>query len=210
MAVPFLLLYGIGIPALFAFLILRNHSKGSGERFRYFLSFAYENYRPSRAWYELVWLLRRFFLALCATFLPQALKSIGIIALLAAAIALNLVLRPFRDERDNWLDVGSMGVLLLTQSQLMTREVFSTGAASLALFYIGAWRWQERGCLFHTLENSVSPQRCICGVGVGSDVSSRVSSRQLATTCETSCLGLSSRWHEHISATSVEHHRRWQ
>jgi hypothetical protein len=120
-AVPFLLLYTLGIPCLFAILLWR-HRKKNDAHVRYWLGFVYSNYREGREFYELIALLSRALLAACLV-IPSPLTSSFVLLILMGLMTTQLVLQPYRSSLDGKLDLLACGAILLTHSQISVVEL---------------------------------------------------------------------------------------
>ncbi len=123
-AVPFFVIYCIGVPIVFAILLLRPKSK----RARYYLSFVFENFKRNRSWYELCALLEKLFLASCLT-LPDELMKSGILTVLFVFVVLRLILKPYKDKAESLINLVSSLLLALTQSQIGETVTFQISLA---------------------------------------------------------------------------------
>ncbi len=131
-SVPFLVLYGLGIPFLFGMFLLRNNR--DSPKTKYYLSFVFETYRSGRTWFELVAVTERLLLAV-ALVLPNELVSMGVIALLLVFVLFRLLSKPFKSETDELFSVCSLVILAFTHSQIRESPISST-QSSLALTVI--------------------------------------------------------------------------
>lgn len=119
-AVPFLVLYVLGIPCLFAALLWR-HRKHKDAHVRYWLGFVYENYVEGREFYELLSFLSRALLAACLV-LPSPLSSVALLLILMGSMAVQLTLQPYKSSLDGKLYLLACAVILLTHSQIAVVE----------------------------------------------------------------------------------------
>jgi hypothetical protein len=121
-AVPFFVLYVIGIPVLFI-LLLRHYKKDP--HVQYWLGFFHENYRVGMTYYEISTFVLRALLA-ASLVLSGPLVSVGVICILLVTMGLQFILQPYAVEENMWnnndfdgrLNLASLAVILLTHSQI--------------------------------------------------------------------------------------------
>jgi hypothetical protein len=130
---PFLLLYVIGVPILIG-VLLWSHQRKESARSRFFLSFIEENFRDGVLSYEVIWLIRRFLLALMVGILPEEFVSLGVVITLSACIGVQFFLRPFMSPIENGLDIISLLVLGCTHGQIPIMRSLQEPALRISLF----------------------------------------------------------------------------
>lgn len=164
----FATLYVLGIPLLFGWLLYRYrrviHSP-EHEKVEHWLGFLYECYRRKVYWFELVWILRRLLLAASISVLSRytALSSASVLAILLISVIIQVKAKPFRDSKENTLELLSLVTLIFGFSigqvmpssswqSVLLQVIFLSCFGVLALVYLGLlvfssllWRqtWQK-------------------------------------------------------------------
>lgn len=133
LAIVGLIVYTIGIPILFFYLLFRHRHRLHNPKVMSWLGMLYEEYQPHLWWFEMTMIARRVLIALLISTVPSESSwgSIGVMAVLMAAMATNIWFRAFVSDAENTVDLMAMCVLMIT--------------------YIGGVMQKERK-LFHDLE----------------------------------------------------------
>ncbi len=137
LACIFLVVYVIGIPLLFAWLIYRNRAiigneeeggtkegHGSGGHLAY-MNFLYDDYKSSFYWFELLWMGRRVILSVAVILLKEKnpFQPFLIIFVLSLSVAIELHLQPFRDRVENFLEICVLITLLYSYGGAVTSSL---------------------------------------------------------------------------------------
>jgi hypothetical protein len=132
-SVVFLVVYVIGIPVLFCFLIFSRNRGHVGE-------FLWENYKPEYFYFEVIWLLRRLSIAVVVAAVPEMseFKPILIIGLLGLYGVVQFRMRPFRNEFENLFDWLATVLIMLTFAENFWAQQLVTliGSDIPAGFYV--------------------------------------------------------------------------
>ncbi|KAL6761642.1 hypothetical protein V8C86DRAFT_839174 [Haematococcus lacustris] len=113
LGIPGLLLYSLGLPLLTALLLHWCRARLYQVGFRSLFSFLYQDYEEKYAYWESVVMLRKFLLVLVVVFLSSVSTDLQLLVALGtiiAALCLQLALQPYRLQRMNWLEQGSLCV----------------------------------------------------------------------------------------------------
>lgn len=115
-----LALIGIALPLLVTAILFRNRRKIQAEHPRVaWMRFLHLSYKPSRFWYETVWMLCRVLLALSISAVSQPLfRSSVTMGILVIFAALHLRVLPHETKSENRLTSISYGVLVVTMASL--------------------------------------------------------------------------------------------
>ena len=134
LAIAGLIIYTIGIPIFFFYLLYRHRNRLHNPKVMSWLGMLYEEYQPHLWWFEMTMIARRVLIALLISTVPSESSwgSIGVMMVLMAAMATNIWFRAFVSDAENTVDLAAMCVLMIT--------------------YIGGVMQKER-TLFHDLEN---------------------------------------------------------
>lgn len=134
----FALIYVIGIPLLFTYLLYRFrgviHSPEHDE-VEHWLGFLYECYRRKVYWFELAWILRRLLLAASISILSRfsALSSAAILAILLISVVIQVKVKPFRDPLENTMELLSLVTLIFCFSVGQVVSVASSSWQAILL-----------------------------------------------------------------------------
>jgi hypothetical protein len=114
-AMCFLLIYVVCIPVVFA--VVLHGADRSHERHHPAL-FLWENYQDKYFYFELVWLARRFLLALTVAVVPpeSGFLSLVVVFVLCACAAFQIHMKPFALKAENSFDLLGIVVLLVSFS----------------------------------------------------------------------------------------------
>lgn len=134
LAIAGLIVYTVGIPLFFFYLLFRHRNRLHNPKVMSWLGMLYEEYQPHLWWFEMTMIARRVLIALLISTVPSESSwgSIGVMMVLMAAMATNIWFRAFVSDAENTVDLAAMCVLMIT--------------------YIGGVMQKER-TLFHDLEN---------------------------------------------------------
>jgi hypothetical protein len=120
---PVFVIWVIGLPLLFAFLLWINRHHLQDHDTEAWLGLLYENYSSECWWWELIWIFRRVSLALAVGFFRDtAWANVIISALLVGSICLMLIFEPLKYRAENLLEVGITALLLTTWSAGFAEE----------------------------------------------------------------------------------------
>ncbi len=110
--VVFVVVYGLGVPLLFAVLLRyrKDHHHPA--------AFLWESYQPRFYWYEMVWIARRLVIAVVVSLIPEqgGLRAFFVVFTLMVFAVLLFHNRPFRHYKENMFDLLSTLTLLATFS----------------------------------------------------------------------------------------------
>jgi hypothetical protein len=116
----FLLIYILGIPIVFTFLLIRYRPVEDEQERQGSLAmsvkFLYEDYRVEMHYFEIVWMARRFLLVLAVTLIPAMSPWQATLALsvLIVSIFLQTLCRPFAKSSDNLAELlAALGLIFL-------------------------------------------------------------------------------------------------
>jgi hypothetical protein len=134
-ACVFLLVYVIGVPLLFAFLIYKNRRIiGPSEKHLDgghvpYMSFLYDDYKSSFYWFELLWMGRRVLLSIAVILLKEGnpFQPFLVVLILSLSVAIELHLQPFRDRVENFLEICVLITLLYSYSGATGSTLSSAG-----------------------------------------------------------------------------------
>jgi hypothetical protein len=132
------LVYGAGIPAVLGGLLYRRRGKLTRPTTERMLGFAFQTYRPSVFWWELVFVARRVLIAVILAVVPftnGALIVLCVLVALAVFLVVQVRVRPFVRTLENTFMTMVDTVLFFS---FLGAYVFSQTAASSAGG--GAWR----------------------------------------------------------------------
>jgi hypothetical protein len=150
----FLLLYLLGIPVLFGYLLLRNRRDLQSPRVEAKIGFLYESYKHQVWWFEMIWLARRILLSIIIVLVPESsvFRTGGVITILIASAFIQRRWRPFASNFANTMDL--FATVCIIYSVVISRElaywfqtatdVSSSGAAATAeslqtiIFFVNA------------------------------------------------------------------------
>lgn len=125
MSYTFLVLYVVGIPALFAFLLWRYRTsiRDLDEKVEHRMGFLYETYKRDVFYFEAIWLLRRILLSLSLALLGPAsgFRTAAIALVLLASLFVQQGFKPFQSSFVNTLETISTTTLLY--SFVVGREI---------------------------------------------------------------------------------------
>jgi hypothetical protein len=129
-----LILYVIGIPALFSYLLVRNRKKilMGFEDVEHRMGFLYETYRRDVFFFEAIWLLRRVLLSVAIALIPSStgFRNAAITLILLLSLFIQQRFKPFSSSTVNTIETLSTTTLLYS---------FSVGS-ELATNYAMSWR----------------------------------------------------------------------
>jgi hypothetical protein len=138
LACVFLVVYVIGIFALFAWLLYKRRVQiRDEERHIAFMSFLYSDYKPRFYWFELVWMSRRVLLSVAVTLLRPSnpIQSFLVISILSWSLASELHLQPFKDNLENGLEVMVLVTLLFSyagaNTEILADRIVGANSATL-------------------------------------------------------------------------------
>lgn len=116
LALIFLFLYFLGIPALFGFFLLRHrkHIVSGAEHADDRIGFLYETFRREVYWFEMVWIARRLFISLIITFIPASsgIQAAAMSIVLLTSLVVQRAVMPFSSKLVNYLELLASFVLL--------------------------------------------------------------------------------------------------
>lgn len=121
LAWPTIVIWALGVPSLFFYLLFRvRHHLHHDARVEFVYGLLYENYRPRRWWWETVWMLRRVLVAFSVA-LGQSTFFLTSSTLLGSMV-LQHVARPFEKRAENTLELATTAVLLVTWSCAIEKD----------------------------------------------------------------------------------------
>lgn len=133
LAIVFLVVYGIGIPVMFYVLLWRNRSHLWSHQNEFRFGFLMENFKPEFYLFKLVWMSRRFLLALAFSAISsEEWRRFCIIAILLGSLTLQYWVQPFKLPAENALDMLCTLIIVLTFSTIT--EVFEVSGIYWLLF----------------------------------------------------------------------------
>jgi hypothetical protein len=115
-AIAFLLIYSLGIPAIFGFVLIRNRRRiQAGDpvlESKY--GFLYESYKVKFYWFELIWFLRRILLSMAISLMaaPPGYQMAMIFLILQGSLLLHRAIKPFSSHLANLMDQIATATLL--------------------------------------------------------------------------------------------------
>jgi hypothetical protein len=102
LAVPGLLLYGIGLPLVVIVVLWRHRHIHSMNKYVFTLGLLYSGYRKDRWWWESIVLLRKFLVIVVAAFLYEDAMQLHVMMMLfIVAFALHHIYLPFHVQASN-------------------------------------------------------------------------------------------------------------
>jgi hypothetical protein len=116
-ALFFLILYFLGIPSLFAGLLIRHRGRirAGAEDADSRIGFLYETFRREYYWFEMVWIGRRAAISLAITFLPPyGVRTAALVLILLGSLGIQKRAMPFSDNVVNNLELISTAAILYT------------------------------------------------------------------------------------------------
>eukprot|EP01122_Echinamoeba_exundans_P011670 TRINITY_DN4718_c0_g1_i1.p1 TRINITY_DN4718_c0_g1~~TRINITY_DN4718_c0_g1_i1.p1 ORF type:complete len:1760 (-),score=229.92 TRINITY_DN4718_c0_g1_i1:4961-9508(-) len=115
-----LVLYVIGIPALFTFLLVRNRKKilQGAEEVEHRMGFLYETYKRDVFFFEAIWLLRRVLLSVAIALIPATtgFRNAAISLILLVSLFVQQRFKPFSSSTVNTIETLSTTTLLYSFS----------------------------------------------------------------------------------------------
>ena len=131
----FVIIFILGVPLFFGFLLIRNHYKIKRDENVEWLSFFYENYKKRYYWFELVWMIRRMLIVFFFYMFSQSphLQKSSIISVLLFFIFLIQVVKPFKTFSENILELMCSIVTLLNTFLPQTEPSFSISLVILLI-----------------------------------------------------------------------------
>eukprot|EP00741_Cyanophora_paradoxa_P020772 tig00021312_g20051.t1 len=114
--VPFLVVFGLGVPLASFGVLHRNRHLTRDLDFARKFSFLYKGYRPERLYWETVGLLRKLTISFIVVFFEgrQLIQSLLGLGLLVGFFTLDLVAKPFQTPRLNALGAASLAASSIT------------------------------------------------------------------------------------------------
>jgi hypothetical protein len=123
-------LFIVVIPGILAWCVFRNrhnlHNPSVEER----IGFLYESYCPEYYWYELSWIVRRVIFSLSAIIPDLQTRVLIISCCVVSAVSLGVMLMPFKNKLENYLDWLGMALIMISLGTL------SSGPTSNAVSWI--------------------------------------------------------------------------
>jgi len=116
-AIFFLIVYVLGIPALYAVLLFYHKRQQlltqKASTWSTAIEFLCEEYRPKMYYYELVYVLRRLLLVVCVTIIPSTtIWQYGCaVSVIMISVLVQIFCRPFKCAHDNYIEI--IGALVL-------------------------------------------------------------------------------------------------
>jgi hypothetical protein len=94
------------------------------------IGFLYESYCPEYYWYELSWIVRRVIFSLSAIIPDLQTRILIISCCVVSAVSLGVMLMPFKNKLENYLDWLGMALIMISLGTL------SSGPTSNAVVWI--------------------------------------------------------------------------
>lgn len=113
-AVLFSIVYVVGIPLCYAFLLWRNRKRILHGEHIPWLAFLFEDYKTPLFWFELLWMGRRVLISLFVVVISRSdpFQPFFVVLILSASLAIEMHLRPFKDKMENALEALVLITLL--------------------------------------------------------------------------------------------------
>lgn len=116
LAIAGLIVYTIGIPILFFYLLFHHRHRLHSPKVMSWLGMLYEEYQPHLWWFEMTMIARRVIIAIIIAMVPSESEfgSVGIMIVLMAAMGTNIWFRAFVSDAENTVDLMAMCVMMIT------------------------------------------------------------------------------------------------
>jgi len=144
-AVAGFIMYVVGIPLLFAFLLYKYKDSLYEDSVRPWMGFLYENYKVKFFWFEMVWTLRRFVISASIALLTadNPFRSFLVFGVLVTSLIIQYHIKPFVSAWENSLEAMALGTLLISyfgvlQMKTSTQEGWTVDAFSWIVFAANA------------------------------------------------------------------------
>ncbi|CAG9321992.1 unnamed protein product [Blepharisma stoltei] len=168
-SLPAILVWGIGIPTAFLFLLIKNRSQLGNINMRIKYGFLFNGYRQESYYWEFVIIYRKIGIICCSVFLATVsvnIQALTVIFLLLACLYFHCKIKPYNGDDLNRLEAISIsasavtiycGMYYLTGSlDQITELLFFIIIISANLYFVLYWGYKAGNAYIHIIIAKIS------------------------------------------------------